>query len=84
MRGTTDKSAGEEPVDSPQNSKSLQEQIKQMLDAEKNSTSTFYHKPSVRNGCRREKGDSPFVYNSILKSRKRKKQSNFTNPDPFG
>ena len=53
------KSAGEVPVDSPIDSKPLKE-IKQMLDAEKDSTSkdentfpTFYPKPSVRNGFRR-------------------------------
>ena len=68
MRGTTEKSAGEEPVDSPQNSKPLKEQIKQMLDTEKNSTSkyenifpTFHPRPSVRKGFRRKKGDSPLV-----------------------
>ena len=85
MRGTTEKSAGEEPVDSPQNSKPLKEQIKQMLDTEKNSASkeenvfpTFYSKPSIRNGLRRKKGDSPLVYNHNLKIKKEKKQSNFT------
>ena len=72
------------PVDSPQNS-----QIKLMLDAEKHSTSkeentfpTFYPKPSVRNSFRREKGDSPLVYNLNLKIKKEKKQSNYTNPNP--
>ena len=76
MRGTTEKSAGEKPVDSPQNAKSLKEQIKQMLDAEKNSTSSeenispiFYHKPSVRNGFRSKKVDSPLYTISILKLR---------------
>ena len=61
-----------------------------MLDAEKDSTSkeentfpTFYPKPSVRNGFRRKKGDSPFVYNLNLKVKKEKKQSNYTNPDPW-
>ena len=90
MRRTTEKSAGEESVDSPQNSKPLKEQIKQMLDTEKNSTSkeenvfpTFYPKTSVRNGFRRKKGDSPLVYNLNLKIKKEKKQSNFTNPDPW-
>ena len=90
MRGTTEKSAGEEPVDSPQHSKPLKEQIKQMLDAEKNSTSkeenvfpTLYPKPSIRNGFRRKKGDSPLVYNLNLKIKKEKKQSNFTNPNPW-
>ena len=71
------------PVDSPIDSRPLKE-IKQMLDAEKDSTSkeentfpTFYPKPSVRNGFRRKKGDSPLVYNLNLKE---KKQSNYTNP----
>ena len=30
-----------------------------------------------------KKGDSPFVYNLNLKVKKEKKQSNFTNPDPW-
>ena len=58
--------------------------------AEKDSTSkeentfpTFYPKPSVRNGFRRKKGDSPLVYNLNLKIKKEKKQSNYTNPDPW-
>ena len=83
------KSAGEVPADSPIDSKPLRE-IKQMLDAEKDSTSkekntfpTFYPKPSVRNGFRRKKGDSPLVYNLNLKIKKEKKQSNYTNPDPW-
>ena len=45
-----------------------------MLDTEKNSTSkeenifpTFHLKPSVKNGFRRKKGDSPLVYNLNLK-----------------
>ena len=61
-----------------------------MLDAEKNPTSkeenafpTFYPTPPVRNGFRRKKGDSPLVYNLNLKIKKEKKQSNFTNPDPW-
>ena len=61
-----------------------------MLDAEKDSTSkeentfpTFYPKPSVRNGFRRKKGDSPLVYNLNLKIKKEKKQSNYTHPDPW-
>ena len=61
-----------------------------MLDAEKDSTSkekntfpTFYPKPSVRNGFRRKKGDSPLVYNLNLEIKKEKKQSNYTNPDPL-
>ena len=75
------------PVDSPIDSKPLKEN-KQMLDAEKDSTSkeentfpTFYPKPSVRNGFRRKKGDSTLVYNLNLKIKKEKKQSNYTNPD---
>ena len=28
-------------------------------------------------------GDSPFVYNLNLKVKKEKKQSNYTNPDPW-
>ena len=36
LRGTAEKFAGEVPVDSPQNSQPPKEQIKQMLDAEKN------------------------------------------------
>ena len=59
-----------------------------MLYAEKDSTSkeentfpTFSPKAYVRNGFRRKKGDSPLVYNLNLK--KRKKQSNYTNPDPW-
>ena len=50
-----------------------------MLDAEKDSTSkeeitfpTFYPKPSVRNGFRRKKGDSPLVYNLNPKIKKEK------------
>ena len=39
LRGTAEKSAEEVPVDSPQNSQPLKEQIQQMLDAEKDSTS---------------------------------------------
>ena len=42
-----------------------------------------YEKSIVRNGFRRKKGDSPFVYNLNLKIKKEKKQSNFTNPDPW-
>ena len=83
------KSAGEVPVDFPIDSKPLKE-IKQMLDAEKDSTSkeentfpTFYPKPSVRNGFRRKKGYSLFAYNLNLKVKKEKKQSNYTNPDPW-
>ena len=44
---------------------------------------TFHPKPSVRNGFRRKKGDSLWYTISILKLRKRKKQFNFTNPDPW-
>ena len=89
MRGTTEKSTGEVPVDFPEDYKPLRE-IKQMLESEKNSsksveetTHTFIPSPSFRNGFRRKKGDSPFVYNLNLKVKKEKKQSNFTNPDPW-
>ena len=63
-----------------------------MLESEKdssNSTSvddtshTFVPTSNVRNGFRRKKGDSPFVYNLNLKVKKEKKQSNCTNPDPW-
>ena len=67
-------------------------EIKQMLESEKNSSKstsvddtshTFVPTPNVRNGFRRKKGDSPFVYNLNLKVKKEKKQSNYTNPDPW-
>ena len=74
------------PVDSPKDSKPLKE-IKQMLESEKNSTSKKkttikleYERSTARNGF---KGDSPFMYNLNLKVKKEKKQSNFTNPDPW-
>ena len=77
------------PVDSPNESKPLRE-IKQMLEVERNSTSKKetiekleYEISTVRNGFRRKRGDSPFVYNLNLKIKKEKKQSNFTNPDPW-
>ena len=79
------------PVDSPIDSRPLKE-IKQMLESEKNSSNstsvddtshTFVPTPNVRNGFRRKKGDSPFVYNLNLKVKKEKKQSNYTNPDPW-
>ena len=77
------------PVDSPKDSKPLKE-IKQMLESEKNSADKKetlekleYEKFTTRNGFRRKKGDSPFVYNLNLKVKKEKKQSNFTNPDPW-
>ena len=72
------KSAGEVPVDSPIDSKSLKE-IKRMLESEKNSPNstsvddtshTFAPTPNIRNGFRRRKGDSPFVYNLNLKVKK--------------
>ena len=50
---------------------------------EENTFPTFYPKPSVTNGFRRKKGDSPLVYNLNLKIKKEKKQSNYTNPDPW-
>ena len=68
------------PVDSPIDSKPVKE-IKQMLELEKNSSNstsvddtshTFIPTPNVRNGFRRKKGDSPFVYNLNLKVKKRK------------
>ena len=79
------------PVDSPNDSKPLRE-IKQMLNLEKESSKansentsshTFTPTSNVRNGFRRKKGDSPFTYNLNLKVKKEKKQSNFTNPDPW-
>ena len=91
IRRTAEKSAGEVPVDSPIDSKPLKE-VNQMLESEKNSYNstsvddtlhTFVPTPNVRNGFRRKKGDSPFVYNLNLKVKKEKKQSNCTNPDPW-
>ena len=85
------KSAGKVPVDFPIDSKPLKE-IKQMLESEKNSPNstsvddtshTFVPTPNIRNGFRRKKGDSQFVYNLNLKVKKEKKQSNYTNPDPW-
>ena len=77
------------PVDSPEDSKPLNE-IKEMLESEKNSTSKKettekleYERSTARNGFRRKKGDSPFMYNLNLKVKKEKKQYNFTNPDPW-
>ena len=78
-------------MDSPNDSKPLRE-IKQMLNlenesskanSENNSSHTFTPTSNVRNGFRRKKGDSPFTYNLNLKVKKEKKQSNFTNPDPW-
>ena len=63
-----------------------------MLNLEKNSSKanpenisshTFTPTSNVRNGFRRKKGDSPFTYNLNLKVKKEKRQSNFTNPDPW-
>ena len=51
--------------------------------SENTSSHTFTPTPNVRNGFRRKKGDSPFTYNLNLKVKKEKKQSNFTNPDPW-
>ena len=91
VRGITDKSVREVPVDSPIDSKPLKE-IKQMLESEKQSSNatsvddtshTFVPTPNVGNGFRRKRGDSPFVYNLNLKVKKEKKQSNCTNPDPW-
>ena len=50
---------------------------------ENTSSHTFTPTPNVRNCFRRKKGDSPFTYNLNLKVKKEKKQSNFTNPDPW-
>ena len=70
-------------MDSPNDSKPLRE-IKQMLNLEKessknssenNSSHTFNPTPSVRNGFRRKKGDSPFVYNLNLKVKNEKRNS---------
>ena len=78
-------------MDSPNDSRPLKE-IKQMLNLEKDSSKansentsshTFTPTPNVRNGFRRKKRDSPFTYNLNLKVKKEKKQSNFTNPDPW-
>ena len=70
------------PVDSPKDSKLLKE-IKQMLESERNSTSKKettekieYERSTARNGFRRKKGDSPFVYNLNLKVKKGKKKNN--------
>ena len=72
------------PVDSPNDSKHLRE-IKQTLNLEKDSSKanfentsshTFTPTSNVRNGFRRKKGLN-------LKVKKEKKQSNFTNPDPW-
>ena len=60
-----------------------------MLELEKNSSNptsvddTFVPMLNVRNGFRRKKRNSPFVYNLNLKVKKEKKQSNCTNPDPW-
>ena len=51
--------------------------------SENNSSHTFFPTSNVRDGFRRKKGDSPFTYNLNLKVKKEKKQSNFTNPDPW-
>ena len=52
-------------------------------DSGNTSSHTFTPTPNVRKGFRRKKGDSPFTYNLNLKVKKEKKQSNFTNPDPW-
>ena len=71
------------PVDSSIDSEPLKE-IKQMLESEKQSSNatsvddtshTFVPTPNVRNGFRRKRGDSPFVYNLNFKVIKEKKQS---------
>ena len=53
------------------------------IDSGNTSSHTFTPTPNVRKGFRRKKGDSPFTYNLNLKVKKEKKQSNFTNPDPW-
>ena len=53
------------------------------VNSENISSHTFTPTSNVRNGFRRKKGDSPFTYNLNLKVKKEKKQSNFTNPDPW-
>ena len=53
------------------------------VNSENISPHTFTPTSNVRNGFRRQKGDSPFTYNLNLKVKKEKKQSNFTNPDPW-
>ena len=52
-------------------------------DETKDTKHTFIPTPTVRNGLRRKKGDNPLVYNLNLKVKKEKKQSSFTNPDPW-
>ena len=52
-------------------------------DGTKDMKHTFIPTPTVRNGFRRKKGDNPLVYNLNLKVKKEKKQSSFTNPDPW-
>ena len=37
----------------------------------------------LENGFRRKKGDNLLVYNLNLKTKKEKKQSSLTNPDPW-
>ena len=88
-RKTAEKSTEEVPVDSPNETTPLKEQLKEMLNLSKNSDETkdtkhtFIPTPTVRNGFRRKKGDNPLVYNLNLKVKKEKKQSSFTNPDPW-
>ena len=53
------------------------------VNSENISPHTFTPTSNVRNGFRRKKGDSPFTYNLNLNVKKEKKQSNFTNPDPW-
>ena len=52
-------------------------------DETKDTKHTFIPTPTIRNGFRRKKGDNPLVYNINLKTKKEKKQSSFTNPDPW-
>ena len=77
------------PVDFPNETTPLKKQLKEMLNLSKNSDGikdtkhTFIPTPTVRNGFRRKKGDNRLVYNLNLKVKKEKKQSSFTNPDPW-
>ena len=77
------------PVDSPNETTPLKEQLKEMLNLSKNLDETkdtrhaFIPTATVRNGFRRKKKDNPLVYNLNLKVKNEKKQSSFTNPDPW-
>ena len=87
--GNAENSTEEVLADSPNETTTLKKQLKEMLNLSKISDETtdtkhtFIPTPTVRNGFRRKKGDNPLVYNINLKTRKEKKQSSFTNPDPW-